>query len=57
MEAAQAKEEVKKLKSKMGGLNPRISELEAEVCRNSSPIYVIKLHRILGARASKNSRP
>lgn len=30
MEAAQAKEEVKKLKSKMGGMNPRIGELEAE---------------------------
>jgi hypothetical protein len=36
MEAMQAKEESKKLKSRLGDLGPRVAELEAEVITKSS---------------------
>lgn len=37
MEAQQAKEETRKLKSRIGDIGPRLAELEAEVRRIESP--------------------
>lgn len=42
MEAQQAKEETRKLKSRIGDIGPRLAELEAEVRRIESPWNIPK---------------